>query len=164
MPSYPVFRGPPLSSRKNLIPGIYITIEQTKIYDLIVIGDGPAGLSMAGALARQVHTVLVLDSGEFRNERSKHMHNVAGWDHVDPAVFQAKAREDIGRRYATIEFKSNKVVEVRKADEIFEVTDQAGLLYTGRKLGFARGVQDLMDAELEGFAECWGRVQDSAFL
>ncbi|KAF9894329.1 hypothetical protein FE257_007832 [Aspergillus nanangensis] len=132
-------------------------MESNTVHDAVVIGAGPAGLSLAGALARQVHTVLVLDSGEYRNERSQHMHNVAGWDHVDPAVFRAKAKEDLQRRYASVEFQSAKAVEVRKVDNIFEAVDQEGNVYKGRKLGLATGVEDLIAAEVEGFAECWGR-------
>ena len=57
----------------------------SKIYDVLIIGGGPAGLSIASSLARQVYTALIIDSQSYRNAVAKHMHNVAGFDHVDPA-------------------------------------------------------------------------------
>ncbi|KAJ3508426.1 hypothetical protein NM208_g15824 [Fusarium decemcellulare] len=130
----------------------------TKIYDVLIIGGGPAGLSMAAALARQVYTAVVFDSGVYRNAPTKHMHNLIGFDHEDPAVFRAKAREGLQKRYESIEFKSVKVETVRKLESgIFEAVDSQGTVYQGKKLGLGTGVRDILDDQPEGYGDCWGR-------
>lgn len=91
-----------------------------QVYDVLIIGGGPAGLTLAGSLARQLHTAVILDSAEYRNERSKHMHNVPGWDHVDPADFRAKVRADLKALYESIEYKITTIQEVRKKEVYFE--------------------------------------------
>lgn len=49
-------------------------------YDVIVIGGGPAGLSATSGLARVRRNVLMLDSGDYRNAATRHMHDVIGND------------------------------------------------------------------------------------
>lgn len=130
----------------------------TKLYDVLIIGGGPAGLSMATALARQLYTALVLDSEVYRNAPTKHMHNVIGFDHTDPAALRAKAREDLEKRYSSIEFKSATVETVKKLDSgIFEAVDSQGTVYQGKRLGLGTGVRDVLEDQPEGYAECWGR-------
>ncbi|KAH7170035.1 hypothetical protein EDB81DRAFT_636467 [Dactylonectria macrodidyma] len=129
----------------------------TKLYDVLIIGGGPAGLALATGLARQLYTAVVVDSGSYRNARTKHMHNVLGFDHMDPADFRAKAKADLLKRYETIEFKSATIEKVRKLETgIFEAVDSKGAVYQGRKLGLGTGVRDVMDDQPEGYEECWG--------
>lgn len=50
------------------------------IYDAIVIGGGPSGLAALSGLARVRRDVLLIDSGEYRNNATRHMHDVIGLD------------------------------------------------------------------------------------
>ncbi|EGU82481.1 hypothetical protein FOXB_07067 [Fusarium oxysporum f. sp. conglutinans Fo5176] len=130
----------------------------SKLYDVLIIGGGPGGLAMASALARQVYTALILDSGVYRNAPTKHMHNVLGFDHVEPSVFRKKARDDLEKRYESIEFKSTTIATVRKTDAgVFEAVDHDGNVYQGKKLGLGTGVKDLVEEQPNGYAECWGK-------
>jgi thioredoxin reductase len=49
-------------------------------YDVIVIGGGPAGLSATSALCRVARKVIVFDSLQYRNDRTRNMHDVIGSD------------------------------------------------------------------------------------
>ncbi len=130
----------------------------SRLYDCIIIGGGPAGLAVATGLARLLHTAVVLDSGVYRNSRGRHIHNVVGFDHHDPAEFRAKARADILSRYSTIDVRDTTATHVRKVHHsgVFEVRDQTGAIYAGRKLVLAVGVRDVM-LDIAGYADCWAR-------
>lgn len=136
-----------------------VVARASKIFDVLIIGGGPAGLTFAGSLARQLHTALILDSGVYRNDPTNHMHNVPGWDHAHPSEFRAKLREDLAARYHTVEYKKGTVKSVRKleAEDLFEAVDEDGVVYQSRKLALATGVRDRTEAEVKGYAECWGR-------
>ncbi|MCJ1471292.1 hypothetical protein MMC07_009940, partial [Pseudocyphellaria aurata] len=128
-----------------------------RVLDVLIIGGGPAGLSVATGLARQLYTAVVFDSGVYRNALPKHMHNVATWDHRGPAEFRAAARDDILRRYTTIQFHTTTIQSVRKTPEDqFEATDIDGHVWTGRKLMLAAGVRDVYP-DIDGYAECWAK-------
>jgi thioredoxin reductase len=64
-------------------------------YDVVVIGGGPAGLQAALTLGRMHRSVLLLDSGEYRNEAAKAMHNFVTHDGRAPDEFRAAARRDL---------------------------------------------------------------------
>ncbi|KAI5921266.1 thioredoxin reductase glit [Camillea tinctor] len=151
------------------------------LVDVLILGGGPAGLACATALSRQLHTCLVLSSAagpeaeeeseateyrapHFRNARAKHMHNVLGWDHADPAALRARARADLAARYGdTAEVRDGvEVVKVEKLEDgekkrtRFRAVDAKGRVYEGRKLVVASGIQDVMP-DIPGYAELWGR-------
>lgn len=133
------------------------TATMNRALDVLIIGGGPAGLSVATGLARQLYTAVVFDSGVYRNDLATHMHNVATWDHQDPAKFRATARDDILRRYTTIQFQNTTIQSVRKTPEgQFEATDTQGHVWTGRKLMLAAGVRDVYP-DIDGYADCWAK-------
>jgi thioredoxin reductase len=127
------------------------------LVDALVIGAGPAGLSVALALARQLHTVAVFDSNTYRNDTAKFQHMVLTWDHREPSIYRAEARENILSRYQTVKiYDSMKIQTVRKTEkDIFEAIDSTGTVWKGNKLVLASGVEDIMP-EIPGFKECWG--------
>lgn len=136
---------------------LHHTKMTTPMLDVLVVGAGPGGLAAATGLARQLYTAVVFDSGEYRNARTKHMHNVPTWDHADPADFRAKARADLARRYDTIQFRDTRVDSLRRTDGgRFEATDAAGNTWTARKVVLASGVRDIYP-DIAGYDDVWGR-------
>lgn len=125
-------------------------------YDVAIIGGGPAGLTAAATLARQLHTVVVFDSNKYRNAMSKEMHMVPSLEGKDPAEFRREAREGITSRYSTVEFQDVAVTRVqKKGDAHFVTTDADGKTWRTRKVLLAIGSTDVFP-RIEGFDALWG--------
>lgn len=73
-----------LSAASNLV--LALPINDTFVYDAVIVGGGPAGLSIASALGRVRRNALVIDSGEYRNAPTRHMHDVLGFDGIFPSL------------------------------------------------------------------------------
>ena len=127
-----------------------------KLFDVLIVGAGPAGLQVALGLARQLHPVVVFDSGVYRNERADHFHNIITWDHKDPKEFRQAAKQNILDRYNTIQFENVEVAKLEKREDgKFVATDANGKAWVGKKVVIATGVKDVYP-DIEGYGECWG--------
>lgn len=49
-------------------------------YDVVIVGGGPAGLAASMSLGRVARTSLMYDSEEYRNAKTRYMHDVLGQD------------------------------------------------------------------------------------
>ena len=49
-------------------------------YDVVIVGGGPGGLAASMSLARVARTSLLYDSQEYRNDKTRYMHDVLGQD------------------------------------------------------------------------------------
>lgn len=123
--------------------------------DVSIIGGGPAGLTAALTLARQRHTAVVFDSGQYRNASANHIHTVLTWDHQDPNDFRAAAKANIQSDYETLKFHHTAADKIKKTEQcLFQVLDKDGNSWEGRKVILATGVVDLYP-DIEGYDECW---------
>ncbi|KAF2729063.1 FAD/NAD(P)-binding domain-containing protein [Polyplosphaeria fusca] len=122
--------------------------------DALIIGGGPAGLTAASTLARQVQSSIVFDNGSYRNSLSNDMHMVLTADSDSPAAFRAKARKELTTNYDTVAFQETTITKVSKIDGGFQAEDADGSTWQGKKLILATGVEDMYPA-IEGYAECW---------
>lgn len=122
--------------------------------DAVVVGGGPAGLSAATWLARYRRSVVVLDSGEYRNRWVDRSHGYLGADAQDPMRLLERAREDLGR-YETATLRAGRATAVRRDDAgRFVVTTDGGELVALR-LVLATGVVDAFP-EVDGFLDHYG--------
>jgi len=79
--------------------------DVTDQLDVVIVGGGSAGLQAALTLGRMRRRVLLLDSGEYRNAASRHVHNFIGHDGDEPGRLRAAARADI-TGYDTVAVRS----------------------------------------------------------
>jgi thioredoxin reductase len=124
------------------------------IYDCIIVGGGPAGLSAALMLGRCRRQVLLCDIGEQRNIRAREIHAYPTRDGIAPADYLRMARAELDR-YGTIEYRELEIVEARKDGRRFVVRGADGALLTTRKLLLATGVEDQLP-DLDGLRPLYG--------
>ena len=124
------------------------------MFDVIVVGGGPAGLSAALMLGRCRRRVLVCDVGQPRNRRSRALHGYLTRDGIEPPAFH-----DLGRRELAaygVEFRCVGVTGARREPTLFRVALANRAEEEARYLLIATGVVDDLPA-IPGFEECYGR-------
>lgn len=126
------------------------------MHDALIIGGGPAGLSVALALGRTRRTAVVFDSGEYRNSLSSHAHTIPTHDHKDPAVIRSEMAAELREKYKTIEIRDTAAGLIRNVDGVFELVDADGRLWKGRKVILAMGSRDIL-LDIPGYKEAWGK-------
>lgn len=125
------------------------------MYDVIIVGAGPAGLSAALLLGRCRRQVLVCDAGHPRNASSRAMHGFLTRDGTPPTTFLQQGREQL-RLYPDVEFREVMVVDAERSSEYFTVTLADSRREVTRKLLFTTGMIDELPA-IEGLAPLYGK-------
>ena len=132
-----------------------MTEASTAPYDAVVVGGGPAGLSAATWLARYRRSVVVLDSGEYRNRWVHRSHGYLGADPQDPMRLLERGRADLAR-YETVQLRPHRATAVQRdgAGRFVVSTDRESLV--ALRLVLATGVVDGFP-EVDGFVDHYGK-------
>ena len=125
------------------------------LVDVVVVGGGPAGLSAATWAARYRRSVLVVDSGEYRNRWAAKSHGYLGSDPGDPVGLLERAHADL-RHYPEVAFCAGRATAARRDDEGRFVVTVDGDDYAGLRLILAMGVVDEFP-EVVGFSDHYGK-------
>jgi thioredoxin reductase len=120
-------------------------VTATPVYDCLVVGGGPAGLSAALVLGRARRRVLVLDAGRPRNRWSRAMHAYLTREGISPADFLATARTEL-RAFETVSLRHAEVEDAVATPGGFDVRLADGTIEQGRTLLLATGVVDELPA------------------
>ena len=111
-------------------------------YDVAVIGGGPAGLTGAIWLARFLHSVVVIDSGDPRNWETRGVNGFLGLPHIRPPELRSLGRQEC-RRYG-VELIDDIVVDALKLnDEEFALQLLEGEPVHARRVLLAIGIRDV---------------------
>ncbi len=131
-----------------------MTSESNDLYDVLVVGGGPAGLSAALALGRARKRVLLVDAGPRRNAAATHVHNFLTRDGTPPDEMRRIGRAQLAH-YPNVEARDVGVRSVAGAKGAFEIV-LADAIVRARRVLLATGMIDEPLA-IDGFAALWGR-------
>jgi thioredoxin reductase (NADPH) len=140
------------------------------MYDVVVVGGGPAGLSAAVALTRSRRTVLVVDSGDPRNAPAAQVHNYLGREGTPPGELLAAGRAELagygGEMVTGTVTAAGRLDDDRRDGARFRVllADREPLATSSaltrsvlaRRLLVTTGLADELP-DVPGVAERWGR-------
>ncbi len=138
------------------------------MYDIIIIGGGPAGLTAATYACRAGKSVLVLEKNAFGGQItwSPKVENFPGFVSVSGTELGDKLLEQAMAQGSDVELEEAK--EIRREGEVFRVLCESGMSFEAHALILATGAKPRMlgverEEELVGSGVCYCAVCDGAF-
>jgi len=129
------------------------------MYDVAIVGGGPAGLNAALVLGRCRRRVLLCDAGALRNAASRGVNGFLSRDGIRPAELRRIGREQLAR-YGGVEVRDVEVTDAEcggpEGGGPFRLTLAGGARVGARRLLLATGLTEELPG-IEGLAELWGR-------
>lgn len=123
------------------------------IYDCIIVGGGPAGLTCGIFLGRYRRRVLICDSGKPRNYASHGVHGFLGQHGILPGELLSRGREEA--KSSGVDFCECVVTSIERAGDEYQVTTTSGTM-RARRIVLAYGVRDLLP-DIPELASFYGR-------
>ena len=138
------------------------------MYDIIIVGGGPAGLTAAVYGLRAGKNVLVIEKAGFGGQIafSPKVENIPGTIQISGSEFADKLTEQAMNLGADVELEN--VVSVEKKGDVFTVATEEGSTYEAKALILAVGVKHRMlglpgEQDLVGHGISFCAVCDGAF-
>jgi thioredoxin reductase len=130
--------------------------ENNDVYDVAIVGGGPAGLSASLWLARYLHTVVLIDSGDPRNWETRGINGYLGSHDIRSPELRAKGRADA--KAFGVDLVDDTVTRVQNTNsERFVLTLRSAGTIECRRILLAIGIKDLWPA-IPGLADCYGET------
>ncbi|SFM35808.1 Thioredoxin reductase [Paenibacillus sp. 1_12] len=132
---------------------------EKQLFDVAIIGGGPAGLNAALVFGRARKKVAVIDEGRPRNAVTREIHGFLTRDGISPNEFRRIAKEEI-RAYPAVSFVADTAVTIVGTDGQFQIETEQGQTFASKKILFTIGMKD-QPLNIPGLAEVYGK---SAFV
>jgi thioredoxin reductase len=124
------------------------------IYDVLIIGGGPGGLSCALSIARGGRTLVLCDDNKPRNINATCIRNLPGHEGIAPLEYLDLLRCGF-KNYPHVNLKNNTVASIQKKESIFSSQLDNGELLYSKRIVIAEGVVDVLPG-IPGLKEMWG--------
>lgn len=126
-----------------------------KVYDVAIVGGGPAGLSAALVLARARRSTIVFDAGAPRNSHSPGVFGFPSRDGILPAKLKTVVRTELAG-YGCVDVIASTVTGIESCrSHSYVIENAAGELTEARSVILAVGMVDVFPS-WRGFADLWG--------
>jgi len=125
-------------------------------YDVAVVGGGPAGLCAALWLARYLHKVVVVDSGDPRNWETRGINGYLGHQGIRSPELRSIGHDECAE-YG-VEFVGGIVDQaVNETGELFAICLRDGTTIEAQRILLAIGIKDVWPA-IPGLESCYGET------
>jgi thioredoxin reductase len=119
-----------------------IDANEQALFDAIIVGGGPAGLTCAIFLGRYRRPVLIIDDGHPRNYATTGIHGFLGHHSIAPAKLLERGREEA--LHCGVTFLDARVTKIERDGDVFDVTTTSGSGLRARRIVLAYGVRDTL--------------------
>ncbi|MFL5481356.1 MAG: NAD(P)/FAD-dependent oxidoreductase [Gemmatimonadaceae bacterium] len=125
-------------------------------YDVAVVGGGPAGLSAALWLARYLHKVVVIDSGDPRNWETRGINGYLGHQGIRSPELRRLGRIE-SEKYGA-DFMTGVVdTAANETGDLFTICLRGGKTIEARRILLSIGLRDVWP-DVPGLNECYGET------
>jgi thioredoxin reductase len=133
-----------------------VTNDAQGVYDVAIVGGGPAGLSASIWLARYLHRVVLVDSGDPRNWETRGINGFLGLSGIKPAELRGMGRDEARELGVTLLDAECETV-AHPSEDLFDLVLQGedGATLHARRLLLAIGLKDVWP-DIPGLEHVYG--------
>ena len=126
------------------------------VYDIAIVGGGPAGLCAALWLGRYLHSVVLIDSGDPRNWETRGINGFLGSQGIRSPDLRAQGRAD-AKKFG-VDLVDDEVCKVSNTNaERFVLGLNKGRTIESRRLLLCIGIRDVWP-DIPGLSDCYGET------
>jgi thioredoxin reductase len=124
------------------------------VYDVAIVGGGPAGLSASLWLARYLHRVVLVDSGDPRNWETRGVNGFLGHPGIRPAELRGLGRDEARATGVTL-LDAHCETAVKRGAGSFELVLADGAMLQAQRILLAIGLKDVWP-DIPGLERVYG--------